>query len=149
MDARFLTLLDSRRSAAALKNFARQFLLAETPALSRAERWRSMFGALAGVGICSLMLHAMPVGSHWLIAPVGASAVILYALSHSPLAQPWPVIGSYLVAAVVGLATAAFIPVPQIAAAVAVAASIWLSARLNCIHPPGAAVALFIVLHGP
>ncbi|HYP66633.1 MAG TPA: CBS domain-containing protein [Thiobacillaceae bacterium] len=132
-----------------LKSFARRFLLAETPPLSRAERWRSMIGALAGMGICGLMLHAMPVGSHWLIAPVGASAVILYALSHSPLAQPWPVIGSYLVAAVMGLASATFIPIPQLAAAVAVAASIWLAARLNCIHPPGGAVALFIVLDGP
>lgn len=108
-----------------------------------------MLGALVGMGLCSLMLHAMPVGSHWLIAPVGASAVILYALSHSPLAQPWPVIGSYLVATVVALASAEFIPIPQLAAAVAVAASIWLMARFKCIHPPGGALALFIVLDGP
>ena len=141
--SRYTRLVDS------LKSFARQFLLAETLPLSRAERMRSMLGALVGVGISSLLLHAMPVGSHWLIAPVGASAVILYALSHSPLAQPWPVFGSYLVAALVGLASAHFIPIPQLAAAAAVAASIWLSARLNCIHPPGGAVALFIVLDGP
>ena len=149
MNSSVFTSIKNLKAAEGLKAFARHFLLAETPALSRAERWRSMLGALVGVGICSLMLHAMPIGSHWLIAPVGASAVILYALSHSPLAQPWPVFGSYLVAAVVGLASAAFIPVPQLAAAVAVAASIWLSARLNCIHPPGGAVALFIVLDGP
>ncbi len=149
MKTRVLTLFKNLRAADGLKIFARHFLLAETPPLSRAERWRSMFGALVGVGICGLMLHAMPIGSHWLIAPVGASAVILYALSHSPLAQPWPVFGSYLVAAVAGLVSAAFIPIPQLAAAVAVAASIWLAARLNCIHPPGGAVALFIVLDGP
>ncbi|MGA7179357.1 MAG: HPP family protein [Thiobacillaceae bacterium] len=83
------------------------------------------------------------------LRPVGASAVILYALSHSPLAQPWSVIGSYLAATAAALASAAFIPVPQLAAAAAVAASIWLMARLNCIHPPGGALALFIVLDGP
>jgi CBS domain-containing membrane protein len=139
----------NKRLADRLKAFAHQFLLADTPSLSVAERWRSGLGALVGMVISGLMLHAMPLDSHWLIAPVGASAVILYALSHSPLAQPWPVIGSYLVAALVGLACAAFIPIPQLAAAVAVAASIWLAARLNCIHPPGGAVALFIVLDGP
>ena len=135
--------------AESLKSFARRFLLADTPPLSRAEAWRSGLGALIGIAISGATLHAMPVESHWLIAPVGASAVILYALSHSPLAQPWPVLGSYLLAAVAGLASAALIPIPQLAAAVAVAASIWLAARLNCIHPPGGAVALFIVLDGP
>ncbi len=149
MNSSVLTFVKNFRGLAGLKAFARHFLAAETPPLSRAERWRSMFGALAGVGISGLAMHAMPIGSHWLIAPVGASAVILYALSHSPLAQPWPVFGSYLVAAIVGLACAALIPSPQFAAALAVAASIWLSARLNCIHPPGGAVALFIVLDGP
>lgn len=95
------------------------------------------------------MLHALPIDAHWLIAPVGASVVILFALSHSPLAQPWPLIGSYVVATLAGLICANLIPVPQIAVAVAVAASIWLMAKFNCIHPPGGAVALFIALDGP
>jgi CBS domain-containing membrane protein len=117
--------------------------------LSVSERWRSTLGALVGVGLCAGMLFALPVGSHWLIAPMGASAVIVFALSHSPLAQPWPVIGSYLVATIAGLICANLIPVPQIAVAVAVAASIWLMAKFNCVHPPGGAVALFIALEGP
>ena len=50
---------------------------------------------------------------------------------------------------VAGIFCVQMIPVPQISAAVAVAASIWLMARLNCIHPPGGAVALLIVLDGP
>lgn len=127
-------------------SLARELFLADTPALSAAERRRSTLGALLGVGLCGLVLHAMPVGSHWLIAPMGASAVILFALSHSPLAQPWSVIGSYLLATVAGLVSANAVPVPQIAAAVAVASSIWLMARFNCIHPPAGALALFIVL---
>ena len=43
----------------------------------------------------------------------------------------------------------ALIPQPQVSAAVAVAATIWLMARFNCIHPSGGAIALFIVLDGP
>lgn len=125
------------------------FFLANMTSLSVAERWRSTLGALLGVGLCAWMLHALPVDSRWLIAPVGASAVILFALSHSPLAQPWPVIGSYVAASLAGLTCANMIAVPQIAAAVAVASSIWMMAKFNCIHPPGGAVALFIALDGP
>lgn len=132
-----------------VKLFARRFLLADTPALSAAERWRSALGALLGMILSGLLLHAMPVGAHWLIAPVGASTIILFVLSHSPLAQPWSVIGSYLVSTAAALASTAFIPFPPFAAAVAVAVSLWLMARLNCIHPPGGALTLFLVLDGP
>jgi CBS domain-containing membrane protein len=135
--------------AGKLKAFARRYLLADTIALSPAERWRSALGAFLGMGICGLLMHAMPLGNHWLIAPIGASAVILFALSHSPLAQPWSVMGGYLMATLSALACVTLIPYPQVAAAVAVAASIWLMARLNCFHPPGGALALFLVLDGP
>ena len=149
MSARDLAYHMNIRLTDRLKSFARQFLLADTPPLSKAERWRSGLGALAGMAISGFVMHAMPIGSHWLIAPVGASAVILYALSHTPVAQPWSVIGSYMAATAAALASAAFIPVPQLAATVAVAATIWLMARFNCIHPAGGALALFIVLDGP
>jgi CBS domain-containing membrane protein len=127
---------------------AQRFLLADTPPLSRGERRRSFLGALVGTALCGLLLYALPVGSHWLIAPVGASAVILYALPHSPLAQPWSVIGSYAAATLAALGSAALIPMPPLAAATAVATTIWIMARLNCIHPPGGALALLLVLDG-
>lgn len=100
------------------------------------------------MGLCAWLLHMAPVGSHWLLGPMGATAVILFALSHSPLAQPWPVIGSFGIAAVVGMASAWAIPHPWLAAGVALGTSIWLMARLNCIHPPGGALALVMVLEG-
>lgn len=132
-----------------LPAFARRLLLADTPPLSPAERRRSVIGALLGTVLCGLLLYAMPVDGHWIIAPVGGSAIILYALPHSPVAQPWPVIGSYLFATLAALASAALIPFPPLAAAVAVAGGIWLMARFNCIHPPGGALALLLVLDGP
>ena len=130
-------------------SYVRNFFLSGTPPLSAAERARSTFGALLGIGLSGLALHAMPVDSRWLIPPVGASAVILFALSHTPLAQPWPFAGSYLLAALAALASSWAIPYAPAAAAVAVAASIWLMARFNCIHPPAGALALFVVLGGP
>ena len=127
----------------------RAWLLADTPALSAGERGRAALGALLGIGLCGLLFHALPGGARWLIAPVGASAVILFALSHSPLAQPWSVVGAYLFATLTGLFSVHALPLAPMAAGVAVGASIWLMARFNCIHPPAGALALLWVLDGP
>lgn len=135
--------------SARVSAWIRQTLLTNILTLSAPERMRSTLGAFLGLGLCGFLLHAMPLHTHWLLAPIGASVVILFVQSHSPLAQPWSVIGSYLVSTVVGLACVQWIPIPQVAAALAVATSIWLMARFNCIHPPGGAVALLIVLNGP
>ncbi len=128
---------------------ARSIFSVDTPSLSNAERWRSTTGALLGVAFCALVMYNLPVASHWLIAPVGASAVVLFTLPHSPLAQPWSIMGSYFFATAAALLSMALIHQPQVAAAVAVAATIWLMARFNCIHPSGGAIALFVVLDGP
>ncbi|OYT93989.1 MAG: hypothetical protein CFE43_01235 [Burkholderiales bacterium PBB3] len=124
-------------------------LFSNALSLSRAERWKSSLGALLCVAGCGLLLRAMPLHAHWLLAPVGASVVILFVQFHSPVAQPWPLLGSYLVATVTGLLCAQWVPQPAIAAGLAVAISIWLMARFNCIHPPGGALALLIVLNAP
>ena len=131
-----------------LRTFIRHVLFSNKLSLSGPERMRSSLGALAGIGLCGLLLHALPGYSHWLLAPLGGSAVILFIQPQSPLAQPWPVIGSYMAATVAGIVCVQLIPSPEIAAALAVAFSIWLMARLNCIHPPGGAAALMIVLDG-
>ena len=124
------------------------------PLLSRcyhhllSERWRPAFGALLGMGLCTAFLHAVTPGSHWMLAPLAATLVILYVQPHSPVAQPWPVIGSYLLSCMAGFVCTHWIALPQLCAAVAVAASIALMLRLHCVHPPGAAMALLIALDG-
>lgn len=123
----------------------RSLLLADTPSLSLPERIRATLGALLAVAVCGGILHLVPLPAYWLVAPVGASVVILFTLSHSPLAQPWPVIGSYAVATLAGLLSLSWIKEPVLASAVAVALTVWLMARLNCIHPPGGALAMLLV----
>lgn len=59
-----------------------------------------------------------------LVASMGASAVLLFATPHSPLAQPWPVVGGTLIAAFIGITSASLIPNLWIAGAVAVTLSI-------------------------
>jgi CBS domain-containing membrane protein len=113
------------------------------------EHWRSGIGMLIGMGLCALVLHALSGASHWILAPLAGTLVILYVQPHSPVGQPWPVIGSYLVSCVVGLVCTYWIASPQLAAALAMAISVWLMLRLRCVHPPGAAMALMIVLDAP
>ncbi len=132
-----------------LPTWLRTFLDIDIPPLSPSERRRATLGALLFVGVASLLLQHFPVGAWSLLAPVGASTVILYALPHSPVAAPWAVLGSYLVGTACGLAVLVAVPYPPLAAALGVAACVWGMARLNCIHPPGGAVPLMMVLAAP
>lgn len=98
---------------------------------------------LLAVAIKYLPLHSYPLV---LLGSMAASAVLLFAVPHSPLAQPWNLVGGHLFSALAGIACVLLIPHPLIAAGVAVGAAIFLMHYLNCLHPPGAATALTIVL---
>ncbi|OMG72979.1 HPP family protein [Burkholderia ubonensis] len=115
------------------------------------ERLRSCAGALVGiatVGFTMKVVPGVPGLVPLLVAPMGASAVLLFAVPASPLAQPWSIIGGNLVAATVGVACAQWIADPITAAAVAVACAIGGMFALRCVHPPSGAVALTAVLGG-
>ncbi|RQV84803.1 HPP family protein [Burkholderia anthina] len=121
-------------------------------ALGWRERLRSCTGALVGiatVGVTMRLLPGVPGLVPLLVAPMGASAVLLFAVPASPLAQPWSIIGGNLVAATVGVACAQWIADPVTAAAVAIACAIGGMFALRCVHPPSGAVALTAVVGGP
>lgn len=84
-----------------------------------------------------------------MLASMGASTCLLFAIPHSPLAQPWPVFGGHLISAIVGLACAHWIGMPVIATAAAVALAIAGMYYLRCIHPPSAGTAMIAVIGGP
>ncbi|VWD39586.1 HPP family protein [Burkholderia lata] len=116
------------------------------------ERLRACTGALVGiatVGVTMRLLPGAPGLVPLLVAPMGASAVLLFAVPASPLAQPWSIIGGNLVAATVGVACAQWIADPITAAAVAIACAIGGMFVLRCVHPPSGAVALTAVVGGP
>ena len=129
----------------------RRFVPAATP-LSARERVRSAVGAMLGILVTGA-LGALALGTTtalpFLIAPMGASAVLLFAVPASPLAQPWSIIGGNLVAALVGVTVAALVHDPVAAAALAIAGAVGLMMALRCVHPPSGAVALTAVLGGP
>ncbi|MBP0589757.1 HPP family protein [Paraburkholderia sp. LEh10] len=116
------------------------------------ERLRSALGALIGIAFTggSMQLLLGPNANiPMLVAPMGASAVLLFGVPASPLAQPWSIIGGNLVAATVGVAGAALVADPVAAAALAVCVAIVAMFALRCVHPPSGAVALTAVLGGP
>lgn len=84
-----------------------------------------------------------------IVAPMGASAVLIFAVPTSPLAQPWPVIGGNTVSALVGITVARFVPDVALAAGLAVGSAILVMSLLRCLHPPGGAAALTAVVGGP
>lgn len=124
----------------------KQTLQAVTPAMSAAERRHAAIAALLGISFSLWALNGLPGHAFWLLAPTGASAIILFGMPASPVAQPWPVVGSYAAACLAGFLGASLLPWPPLAAGFAVGLCLWLMARLNCIHPPGGALALLIVL---
>jgi CBS domain-containing membrane protein len=106
--------------------------------------------AMAATAGLSALILGQSISLPLLIAPMGASAVLLFALPASPLSQPWSLIGGNLVSAIVGVACAAWLgDTPDAAAAVAVALAIGCMFLLRCLHPPSGAVALTAVLGGP
>jgi len=119
-------------------------------AIDARERLRVLTGAVLGLLFTALLSRAWAgaEGALWLMAPVGASAVLVFAVPASPLAQPWAVVAGNTVSALAGLACGALIPSHLVAASLAPAAGIAMMMACRCLHPPGGAVALLMVLTG-
>lgn len=142
--------------------FASLTLPALGPVLPRAKLSEALRGAL-GATLGLLATHAVlwllgrvlgqtdagflahPV----LIAPLAASAVLIFAVPASPLAQPWSVAVGNTLAALTGLVVlqAGFAPLITLALAIFVALCVMALAR--CLHPPAGAVAMATVLAAP
>ena len=139
------------RKHPALRDWLRAFRPAP-PSVSAIEQLRSATGALIGIlltGLVSTWVIGANLALPFIIAPMGASAVLLFAVPSSPLAQPWSIVGGNTIAALVGVSAAHLVHQPIFAAAAAIGISIAIMFPMRCIHPPGGAVALTSVLGGP
>ncbi len=83
-----------------------------------------------------------------IVASMGASAVILFIMPNSPLAQPWPLVGGHLVSAIIGITCAQLFADTIVASACASGGSVLAMLLLRCLHPPGAATALTPIIAG-
>lgn len=116
-------------------------------------REKIVSGSTGFLGILMLVAasRAVTADDHlpYVVASMGASAVLLFAAPHGKLSQPWNLIGGHLVSALIGVSCAQAIADPQLAAALAVGLAISAMYYLRCIHPPGGATALIAVVGGP
>ena len=115
------------------------------------EQVRVVVGATLGILVTAWLCHAASgttasAAWPWLVAPMGASAVLVFGAPANPMAQPWAVVGGHAVSGLIGLAVAHLGAPPALAAALAVGAAIGAMFALRCLHPPGGATALLMVL---
>lgn len=127
-----------------------KFLGIEANTTSHAEKWVAALGGFSGV-ILTLIICRYFLGSdaYIVVASLGASAVLVFALPHVSVSQPWSLVGGQVVSAIVGVTCAKLISDSSLAASVAVGVSILAMYYLRCVHPPGGATALAAVIGGP
>lgn len=113
------------------------------------KQWlRAGIGASLGLflaGWLTSLAYGPGIALH-LLGPLAASAVLVFAVHSGPLAQPWPVVGSYAVAGVLGLVLRQCLGPELWVAALALGGSLLLMCLLRCLHPPGGGVAVSAVL---
>jgi CBS-domain-containing membrane protein len=112
------------------------------------------FPLLAGLGATLAIavlayLDRYIEGSLWLMAPFGATTVLVFALPKSPLAQPRNVIFGHLLTATVGLVFVQFVGVYPWSLALATGVSITLMLLSKTTHPPAGANPILVMLLNP
>ena len=78
----------------------------------------------------------------YLVAPFGATSVLLFAVPNSPLAQPWSAIVGNILAGFIGVAVSMVVPDPTLRIALAVGLAIAVTILCRALHPPAGAVAM-------
>ncbi|GGC00560.1 hypothetical protein GCM10011352_28400 [Marinobacterium zhoushanense] len=114
------------------------------------EKLISGLGALLGMlGVYWISSWYLgPDGSRLILASMGASAVLLFAVPHGALSQPWPLVGGHLISAFIGVSCQALLPDHPLTPALAVGLSVATMHYLRCINPPAGATALAAVIGG-
>lgn len=122
------------------------------PILSGADfgsRAIACLGAAIGIAVTILVCSSLPYAKPdlpFIVAPLGASAVLVFAVPSSPMAQPWPVLGGNVISTLVGVTMFRVVPDAAWAAGLAVGGAILVMSLLRCLHPPGGAAALTAVI---
>ena len=118
--------------------------------VSHRERLVSALGGFLGIfAILVVSLQFLPRYSAALVvASMGASAVLVFAVPHGKLSQPWALVGGHVLSAFIGVSCARYIDNTTVAAAIAVGLAIGVMHYARCLHPPGGASALAAVVSG-
>ena len=126
-------------------------MLIESESTSSAEKLVASLGGGLGIILISLVSYNITgaTGAALIVPSMGAAAVLVFAVPHGRLSQPWPLLGGNLISAFVGVSCYKFIPDTYLASGLAVGLAIALMHIFSCVHPPGGATALAAVVGGP
>lgn len=114
------------------------------------QRHQLLLGLLGSfLSILLLQWLSNYTSDNWLIAPFGATCVLLFASPQSPFAQPRNVIAGHLIAAIIGLLCIQLLGHTALTMALAVSLSIVLMQAWRAVHPPAGATALLLTLTTP
>lgn len=115
-----------------------------------AEKWvATLGGCLAVFCISATSVYVTGAqGAAAVVPSMGAATVLLFAVPHGPLSQPWALFVGNALSAAVGVSCALIINNILVAAALAVGIAIGLMHLTRSIHPPGGATALAAVIGG-
>lgn len=119
------------------------------PRVRLSEIFWGWVGGFCGIGAVSSIHYNFIEGTDlvMVIGSFGASAVLIYGVIDSDLAQPRNLVGGHIVSALSGVtAFKMFYPNISLAAAVAVATAIAAMLATRTAHPPGGATALIAVI---
>ncbi len=104
-------------------------------------------GALgAGLAVAVLGLIGSLVEAPFLIAPLGATSLLLFALPESVMSQPRSVVVGHLIAVLLGIGLGHLIGPGWVAAALATGLAILLMQLVRSLHAPAGATAVFSAL---
>lgn len=115
----------------------------------RPQPWQVITGLLGGaLGIGAIAQLAYSQGLPLLMAPLGATCVLLFAAPDTPLAQPRNVIGGHLVSSLIGLLFLKFIGAGPVEMGLAVGVAIALMQLTRTLHAPAGADPLVVLMSG-
>jgi len=125
-----------------------QTILGIDSSVSNAEKLTSALGGFVGIALISWISFQFvgASGAALIVPSMGASAVLVFAVPHGKLSQPWALFGGQLISAAVGVTCYQFIPNLFLAAGLAVGLAIGAMHIFRCVHPPGGATALAAVI---
>ncbi len=100
------------------------------------------------LGTLVLLLITNWYGNLFIMAPFGATCVLLFALPEAPLAQPRSVIGGHFICALIGLLTINFLGSHILVIALSVGLSIFCMQFFRILHAPAGANPILIIMSG-
>lgn len=118
--------------------------------MSNREATFSVLGAFVATLLASFMSYTILEEDQipMILASTGASAMLIFALPHSPVSRPWNLVGGHVVSAIIGISCLLLIDNPLFSSSFSIALSMLLMYLLRCMHPPGGATAVTAAIGG-